>query len=58
MNTYELAKANTTTVFDKAYQEGAAKFNTQNLMAEVNFLMEGDEEEVSNYIEDNTHPDR
>jgi hypothetical protein len=50
MNTYELAKANTTTIFDKTYAE--------RLPTIVDFIFNGGDEEVSNYIEDNTHPDR
>jgi hypothetical protein len=50
--TYQEAKANTITKFDKAYEERLPLFK------EVDFLLNGDDEEVSNYIEDNTHPDR
>jgi len=52
MNEYQLAKAKTTTKFDKAYEEKRLK-----LLEEIDFVLEGDEEEVDNYIEDNTHPD-
>jgi len=52
MNEYKLAKANTVTEFDKAYTEGRSK-----LLQEVDFLLNGDDEDVSNYIDDNSHPD-
>jgi len=52
MNEYQMAKAKTTTKFEKSYESGRTR-----LLDEIDFLLEGDEEEVSNYIDDNTHPD-
>ena len=52
MNEYKLAKAKTVTEFDKAYTKGRSK-----LLQEVDFLLNGDDEDVSNYIDDNSHPD-
>lgn len=52
MNEYQLAKANVVTQFDKAYATGRER-----VLQEVDFLLNGDDEEVSNYIDDNSHPD-
>ena len=52
MKKYQLAKAKAVTEFDKAYTKGRSK-----LLQEVDFLLNGDDEDVSNYIDDNSHPD-
>jgi hypothetical protein len=57
MNEYQLAKANTITKFDVAYQ--SRKPDTKSVLQEVEWLFDEERtnEEVSNYIDDHTHPD-